>query len=57
MSKFSNLECLSTEYDESTIKWFLYPGFNGREVVQLRFPLNRNMTLSEMFLISKFLLK
>lgn len=57
VSKFSNLECLSTEYDQSTIKWFLYPGFNGRKVVQLRFTLNRNTTSSEMFLISKLLLK
>lgn len=41
MSKCSNLEYLSTEYDQSTIKWFLYPGIDGRDVVQLRFPLNR----------------
>lgn len=54
MSKLTNLECLSTEYDQSTIKWFLYPGFDGREVVQLAFPVNRNIMSSEMFMISKF---
>lgn len=54
MSKFTNLECLSTEYDQSTMKWFLYPGFDGREVVQLTFPVNTNTMSSEMLLISKF---